>query len=280
MNFNGWHFSLYFWKDYVEIALFTLPFFLFSLWLQQDKTKPLLLYFYGYCTVYAITLLSGFSSVSDALLVSSPFALICFIIIHQQILQKNFVSLVALKEPESSHTSSAWPELLVRAMLSYANHQKSLVMVIEKKDALMSLLEYPFILESPLSENLLSHFTQASLFDPNHFSWIRSNGKLAALNCSWKKNSLDQWLTQTEQKEQWLHDALFYASKTDALFLHCDHVSRTFTLVHKSSLERHLSAHTLLLLLKQHIPFTSCLKKGASHVIKANKKLSTEHTLS
>ena len=114
-----------------------------------------------------------------------------------------------------------------------------------------------------LQEGLIDYLVSSDSFVKNEIIWIQETGTLVGLNSSWQKTSLDIWLTQ-EVKEQapWLQEALFFTTKTDALYLKTDSLSRTFTLVSQGKVVEKISAHAAVRTLKNYLGHFEPAKKG------------------
>ena len=225
-----WHFDLYRWQDGFEILLISGLFYYLSVWLSQDKQKPLLLTFYGYCSGLLIADYASLTTISTLLLLFLPIACTVFLIIHQNTLQKNFITLHALTP--SQKPSVDWIELVIRAGLTAASDNKSLTCIIEKKQALETIIFSQQCISAPLSLDILRLITTSNLYNPHQMLWIDSHARVHAFNALWQKNSMTEWLSQeVQEQEPWLRDALFFTTKTDALFIKLIPETRTFTLI-------------------------------------------------
>src|SRR3989338_8316527 len=96
-------FHIYRWRDVIEIIFLSGVFYYFCLWLKQDTQKPLLLTFYTYVFTLTIAYFTGLPTVTFILTSFFPVLLVCFIIIHQSTLQKNFIALHAIS-PKTTAT--------------------------------------------------------------------------------------------------------------------------------------------------------------------------------
>jgi hypothetical protein len=238
-----WHFDLYRWQDIVEILFISSFFYYFSVWLSQDKQKPLLLIFYGYCITLLIADYAHLPTISTLLLVFLPIACTVFLIIHQNTLQKNFVSLHALTPLQKP--SGDWIETLIRTGLTAASDNKSFTCIIEKKQSGETVLTSSYFLNAPLSLPLLRIITTSTLYNPEHMLWIDTHARVHSFNALWKKTSVTEWLSQeVQEQEPWLREALFFTTKTDALFIKLIPATRTFTLIaHGKVIQNALAQH-------------------------------------
>ena len=131
--------SFWWWRDPLEILFFITIFYFFSLWLKKDRQKNLLFYFYCYCCVIIIAFYAQLPTLSTMLFLSAPVALMLFILVHQETLQKNFISLKNASAPKILPTD--WLEELLRTCLVAINNNKEVLCVIEHRNNLETFLE-------------------------------------------------------------------------------------------------------------------------------------------
>ncbi len=81
------------WRDCLEIIFFASLFYYLTLWLKKDKTKNLLPYFYGYCLITFCAYMLELTTVTSLLFLFTPAAVMLFILMHQDTLQRNIVAL-------------------------------------------------------------------------------------------------------------------------------------------------------------------------------------------
>ena len=252
--FNNWFwksFYIFRWQDFIEIALISAVFFYLSCWFKQDHNTRLLSTFYGYCSAIIITYLIHLPVITTALITFAPITLMCLIVLHKETLQKNFISLHALHHPEP--TQEPWQELLVRTALASMSNDQNFSCIIEKKYDLQTILETNQYLHAPVTLTLLTLITKQNTLEPNKLIWLTETGELKAINTSWKKNSLETWLSQEAQElDSNKQNALFFTTKTDAIFLSLDAYSRTFTLIQAGKILEKLSAPAVLTILKHN----------------------------
>ncbi len=196
-----WYFSIFCWQDIVEIVFFAGSIFYLSLWLKQDTNQSLLAIFYGYCGAFLMAYHLELFTVSTALITFAPIAVAICLILHQSTLQKNFIALHNITT--ATNMREDWLEIIMRSALVALGENKPLTGVIEKKQALDTLItsDHPF--DCPVSEGLFHVLLHSAAFNTQKMIWIDHNGKLKAINATWKKNSVDEWLAQ-EVKEQGL----------------------------------------------------------------------------
>lgn len=259
-----WQLGIFGWKDIIEILFLSGVFYYISCWLKRDFQKPLLLYFYGYCGLFIVTHYAHLNTISSSLLLFAPVIAIGFIVLHQETLQRNFIMLHNITP--SPHQSEHWTESLIRASLVGVSNNKQIRCLIEKKDALTAAIECPVFLESTITQGLLDMLIDSNSFDSDKMVWLKQDGTLKGINCTWKKTSVEEWLAQeVKEQEEWLQDALFFTSKTDALFFLINPTSRTCTLVAQGKVIERVSAHSALKTIKRYLGLLEPLQKGESH---------------
>lgn len=272
-----WYFNIYAIKDVLEITLFSTVIYYFSIWLKQDRQKQLLMSFYGYCTLLTVCHFTHLQAAGTALLLFAPVALIIFVMLHQELLQKNFISLHNITP--SNQIEQEWTETLIRSCLIAISSERPICCIIEKKQSLSDLLTAPYRINCKLSEGLLDLLINSNTFEPNKMIWLQDNGILCAINSTWKRTSIDTWLArEVKEQEPWLQDALFFTSKTDALCFKINEQTRTFTLVAQGKVLEKVSAHAALKTIKKYLGHFEVSKKGEIHAT-GHKVSSTQQSI-
>lgn len=225
------------WKDIVEITAFSALFYYIALWLKKDSQKNMLLSFYAYCAVWGISSLAGFVTVSSFLVAYSPLALTLLVIGHQHSLQKNLVALHKIQATKQPATN--WVEALMRTILVTLNDNKSITCLIECTNDLSDLIQAPFVIKAPISEQLLAMVMQNNAFDDTKMVWLQDTGTLMAINSQWN-HALETPVSDTQAT--WHEDALLFTAKTDALMIHADAQSRLFTIISNGTTYEQLMA--------------------------------------
>lgn len=270
------HWYIFRWQDIIEILAFSGGILYLSLWLKRDTITPLLGFFYGYCTIFLAAYYFELFTLSTALLTFAPITVAICLMLHQGTLQKNFIALHAITSKEKK---ADWIDLVIRSSLVALGENKPITAIIEKNKALNTLLTSTYPFDCQLSEGLLQVLINSKTFSSTDMLWINNTGKLRAINSQWKKSSVDEWLAQeVKEQEQWLQDALFFTTKTDALFFKLNPKTRTFTLVAQGKILQHASAHAALRMIKKYLGLTAQEKETDYAHIK--KTSSSEHTLS
>jgi hypothetical protein len=272
-----WYFNIYDLKDILEITFFSSAIYYFSAWLKQDRQKQLLMSFYGYCTLLTICHFTNLYTAGTALILFAPVALIIFIVLHQELLQRNFITLHTITP--AHYAEQDWTETLIRSCLVAVSSQKSIYCIIEKKQNLSNLLTAAYRIDCKLSEGLLDVLIRSDSFESNKMIWLKDNGTLCAINSNWKRNSIDTWLAQeVKEQEPWLQNALFFTSKTDALCFKINEQTRTFTLVAQAKVLEEVSAHAALKTIKKYLGHSEVSKKGEIHAT-GHKVSSTQQSI-
>lgn len=244
-------------KDTLEILFFTIILYYFSLWLKKDKRTNLLIYFYGICIIFSLSTFFQLYTISSFFMGVSPIILLLFIIFHQDILQKNFITMHN-KPLLIQQESADWLENLIRSSLHAINNNKQLLCVIEHTSDLKPFLNPAFIFNSPLQTNIVTLLIDSSSFDQQKMIWCNTNGKLIAINTTWSfspsGNNIDNTIPV------WQQEALLMTLKTDTILFKANPDTRLFDLIIKGTLYEELSCHNTLALIKKHV--TPVFNKG------------------
>ncbi len=257
------------WSDITEIMLISTAFYYSALWLKKDHDKNLLAYFYGYLFFIFATHGLELTTLSSMLLLFSPAVAMLFMFMHQQVLQRNFVSLknitLATQAP-----SPDWLSSIMKATLTMLTHNKNIIILIEHTDALSPHLHSPELLDVPITDGLISLlFNKVSR--PEYLCWISSAGMLRGINVNFKAS----WHPDAYQtKVAWIDDAVAYTTKTDAVILFADAAQHDYSIVHNGIVKKGLmmeQAHTLIKkLISYQIPLP---KKGLSYGVTSQTNL-------
>jgi hypothetical protein len=269
------HLSLYSWKDICEVLFFTSIVYYFSIWLKRDRQKPLLLSFYAYLTVITFSYYANLFTITTLLITFAPVGLVLFIVLHQETLQRNFISLHNITPKEDY---GDWVEHMIRSCLVAVGNNKPIHGLIEQRDNLTEFLHISHRFESIITKGLLDVLTQSTSFNSEKIIVIKDNGTLIGINGTWKKSSVDTWLAaEVKEQEQWAQDALFFTAKSDALYFSIDPSTRTFTLLAQGKIIETVSAQAARKTIKQYLGHFN--DKG-EHYAKSDKATSTKQSLS
>ncbi len=240
---------IYYVKQALEIFFFSGIVYAFSLWLKKDKRTNLLLYFYGYYITFSCAFFLNLTTVSLFLLYSSPLALLLFILFHQEVLQRNFIALTKTHVANTNQTDQ-WLENLIRICLHHMNNNSCLYIVIENHSDLKPFIQSNYLLNSPISLELLSLVTESPHFDSKKIIWCNSAGTIIGINGSWH--------IATDSSQQisipsWQQEALLMTLKTDTIVFKVNSIKRSFEVVLKGILYDAVSAPQIVPFIKKNL---------------------------
>ncbi len=244
--------SLVPWRDYGEIFIFTTLIYSFLSWLKRDTQTNLTYSFYVYCILLCGSYYAQLSTVHATLLTGAPLALMLFIVLHQETLQRNFVMFKKAQKPQEF--SSHWIDELMRGSLTALNNNKELVIVVERNDSLKNILYAPCLFYADLKKDIFDILIEKHLCTNDYLVWVTQEGKLVAINAAWRINLDEEWITQEAQAlHKWKQDAIFVSSKTDAIIFKVNILSRTFNLAMQGKIAEEISSEQLLAILQRNI---------------------------
>lgn len=237
-------------KNSLEIATLATFFYYFSLWLKKDKEKNLVWYFYSYYFLFIGSWYLHFNVLNYFILYTSPLICMLLVIVHQDILQRNFIS---IKKEAPVTKGQEYLEQLLRTALSTLNKNKNFTCILEHIYDLKPFIKSDFYLKADLTQECLSYLIENPSFDEHKFVWCSTQGYIIAINTQWKIHQT-QALPEIHYSEmQWKEDAILITSKTDAAVIKGNPTTRLFDLVIKGQVHEKLSAHQMLQLLKIQI---------------------------
>ncbi len=262
-------FYFFLWRDIVEILFFTALIYYFTLWLKKDRTKNLLPYFFGYCLITFIAWTIQLPTITPLLFAITPAALMIFILMHQETLQRNLVALKNIT-PATVYTED-WLETLLQSCLVIINKNKHVLCVIEHHDRLDEFITAPLLINARLQKGILELLLESPSYDHRKMIWVDTQGRLRAINGSWKQLQSNKTMYQQDVQ---IEDALLYTAQTDALMFQIDPVTRSFTIVAHEKKFEHVTAHHALQLIKKHIrPSKQTVTKGEFHETAKNNHI-------
>lgn len=245
-------FSVIPWQDYGEVLIFSSLIYSFLSWLKKDIQKNLTYPFYVYCILFCGSYYVQLSTVHAILLSGAPLALMLFIVLHQETLQRNFVMFKRAQKPQEF--SSHWIDELMRGSLTALNNNKELVIVVERNDNLKNILYAPCLFYADLKKDIFDILIEKHICTNDYLVWVTQEGKLVAINAAWRINLDEEWITQEAQAlHKWKQDAIFVSSKTDAIIFKVNVLSRTFNLVMQGKIAEEISSEQLLAILQRNI---------------------------
>ena len=239
-------------RDITEILFFAAAIYYIQLWLKKDKTRNLILGFYIYCALFCASYYADLPVLRFVLFVFAPALAMIFIILHQETLQKNFITLSnpAIPLDDKGH----WINELVMCSLTALNRHKDIIIVLERNDHLKSIIHAPYFIYAELKRDVFEILLEKQMAGNEHMIWINQHGKIVSINSSWKTQLDEDWLTQeTEPMHLWKQQALHITSKTDALVLKINPLSRSFDVVNHGKIVEGMNAETVSTYLKKQL---------------------------
>ena len=223
-------------RDAVEITFLTYFCYRWLRWLQSDKQKPLLRYFYSYSALWILSVCFEFSTLLFVLEYSLPLVMMLFVLVHQHTLQKNFVGLYKIKPAQKAENN--WLQEIVRFCLQA---QTDLYFLLEHTQSLSELVHSEITLHTPVKTALLQCIAQSTAFNPDQYFRVDTDGNLLGINVNWKKP-----LALTALEEQPLEKASYYLIDSDACMIQYAHKTRSFTIIIRQKIYPGLSATQVL----------------------------------
>lgn len=223
-------------KDALELLCLSFLCYRWLRWLQQDKQKPLLHYFYSYCALLIISSSLQLTTMLFVLNYSAPLVMMLFVLIHQHTLQKNFVGLYKIK-PAQADTAD-WLQHIIGFCLQA---HTDLSLLLEHTTDMHELINAEISLRAPVSRELLNFIARSPDFNPEQYIYADTQGHVLGINAHWKKP-----LALTALDEQPIEKASYYLIDSDGCMIHYTHKTRTFTIVIKQKIYPKLSAAQVL----------------------------------
>jgi len=263
----GWLLGLLCWRDLAEIAFFVLVFYGASCWLSRDKTNNLLPYFYGYCYGAFCAHVLGLQLVASFLFLCAPAAVMIFILVHSQTLQRNFITHKRVVEETQRE---GWVEALVSASLAAASDGKDVQGVVECSDSLKQFLFAQTAIGAPVDRGLLHVLFASQSYDASRMVWVDTDGRLVAINVCHRQSQLDNPAAVRCEGDlvcEWREDSALLSSKTDALFFRLDAHTRRFFVVAGGVAHDEMEMTHALYVIKKHVhgAVAADTKEGVSH---------------
>ncbi len=237
-------------RDIVEILFFAAAIYYIQLWLKKDKTRNLILWFYMYCALFCASYYADLPVLRFVLFVFAPALAMVFIILHQETLQKNFITLSnpAVPLDDKGH----WINELIMCSLTALNRHKDIILVLERNDHLKSIIHAPYFIYAELKRDVFDILLEKQMTGHEYMIWINQHGKIVSINSSWKTQLDEEWLSQETQKMHlWKQQALHITSKTDAMVLKINPLSRSFDVINQGKIIEQ-GTHQELLEIKGH----------------------------
>lgn len=250
-------------KESIEILFFSAVIYTILLWLRRDTDKSLLAYFYGYCSIFFVAHYADLPVIRFALFISAPFVAVIFIIMHQEMLQKNFINLV---RPAPLFETSHWVDELMKCCLMALNRHREIIVIIERQDQLKSLIHAPYFIYAELKKDIFDILLEKHVSTHDYMLWINQQGKIVAINCAWRTHIDETWIAkEAENIHLWKQQAIFFTSKTDALLFKINPLTRSFDIIMNGHILENVTAeHTARFMKKNLIQVKSTVKEKAA----------------
>lgn len=265
--------GLYTLQNYIEILVFSFVIYKILRWLQQDPTKHLILYVYGYASLMIVSQLSGCITLFWTMFILLPVAIMTCIIIHQKQLQKNFI-LASSKDltPQTMPTTN-WLDLFIRSTLLTSYKNKQLYCIIERTDHLAALLHAPCNLYLPLQKNIIDLILASNALENPSILWLTDSGIINSVNVSWQKILTNEILT-TQHQSMHQSEIILLTAKTDALVFSIDPSNKLAMIWYQGKSMHKLTIDQLMKsckeILYQKIEHKSFNKQGAHYAQQDN----------
>lgn len=242
------------WQDIIEIIIISTTIYYSALWIKKDSSNNLFRYFFYFSLFYLASHTTGLQTINTLLFWYGPVLIIAFIIFHQETLQKNFIT----SQRNQSHekiTNTQWLDILISNSLLNMHHVKATTCIIERSHILDALLHTPFILNTPIQEELMSMLCQSKSYDQYKSIWLTSQGILKGVNTQWThtKSAISTPDYKYSNSFFDLGQALVLTSKTDAIIFSLNPITRLFTLIIHDVVMQNLTAQQSLQLIKKNI---------------------------
>lgn len=255
--------GLYCYQNYIEVMVLSFLIYLGLRWLQQDHTKHLVLYVYGYSFIMVSSYLLSCTILFWIMFTTLPIFLITNIVIHQKQLQKNFM--VASSKQITTHTipSKNWFDVLIRSCLLASYHNKQIICIIERSQPVSSLLQTPYQLNVPIQHDIIELLFSSNALHTPCLLWINQSGNIISINSGWKQTVQDQ-LFATTSTEQHIEAIKMAIQRTDALIFSVDTSTHLATLWYQSKTLQNITIDQLLTFGKQILQLSTITKPVSS----------------
>lgn len=259
--FQFTHYLMIFkWSEFLEVIAFSCAFYFFAKWLKQDTSKKLLPLFFGYSFLFIVADAAQLVTLSTFLFSFAPVFLLLFIIAHQKILQRNFVTMQSITPATLENT--AWTHEIVKALLTTFAHSKDIICVVECDESLQTYLEEGIELNSFIHKELLTTIFNSLNFDATKIVYITKNGIIKKFNCV-IKHEFEQVAELTEYQK-----LLRLSKQLDCGIIKTASTSRTFDISLQGKVLENINAQQLLTILQQYLKKNKFIKDNNESIKK------------
>ncbi len=263
--------SIWSFRDVLEILLFSGILYYFSRWLALHVTRKLVIMMYSYCLLIIVAYALSLPLIFNFLVVGAPVACMLLMLMHQNLLQKNFV---VPQKIVPARRDQSWIEALVQSCMIASAQNKTVTIVIQHHDDIRAYIHNGCLIESPCHKELLLMLLQSATYNSESFVYIDSDGMIVSLNSVFKnvgdRPSCDSPLSATQES------ALVLSAKTDALIVHCDHGTCIFNVILRGSITSKLTAQSCTRLIDDYVHDLFTSKKGFPHDSQSSHSESTQ----
>ena len=195
-----------------------------------------------------------------------------FIILHQESLQKNFITLSNPAVPIKDQGN--WIDELIMCSLTALNRHRDIILVLERKDPLKSLIHAPYFIYAELKKDVFDILLEKQMPGNEYMIWINQQGKIVSINSSWKTQLDEDWISQeAEHMHVWKQHALYITSKTDALALKINPLSRSFDVITQGGIVEDMNAEAVTTYLKKQLLTGKRKERAVSSMQQTQKSL-------
>ncbi len=231
---------IYKWIDFLEISFLSVTIYYFSLWLKRDVQKNLAPGFFTLCSIIILSYALDMNNISNFLIIFMPSILMLFILVHQNILQKNFISIKNIAVPKIKNNN--WIDLFMRHCLNLMNQNKQITCAIEGRDNLEGFLINEININTPVNKEIIDLIVNSSIFKENKIVHINYQGDLLGVNAVWNTNNHTFWISEEVRNiEIWKQDSLLFSSKTDVLVFKLCPKKRNFDIIAQGKIMENLA---------------------------------------
>ncbi len=242
-----------YWRDIVEIMLFSSVFYYLAVWLKKNTYQNLVAYFYSFILLIFCSYALNLTSILYILACTWPIVCMLFILFHQKTLQHNFI---ALKQKSDTKLIPVdWLEIVVVHALQAINNNKPIYCIIEATDSMQEFIEQstsfntPISINAPISENLFSLIETSAIVNYQKMLYLQNSGILKSINTQWsisQQSSQSPLDNRAKQSDSWEYETLLRIQHTDAIAFFGDPTTHSFTLLTSHDRIPYLSAQNLL----------------------------------
>lgn len=268
------HLIILTWRDLIEIIFFSTVFYGIMRWLQHDRAKPLLPYFYGYCALVFATHALHLSTITYCLFLFSPAIIMLFMFMHQDILQRNMIALKNITT--TSVVPHDWLATIMRSTLKGLHNKKSMLILIEHTEAIADLVIADYHMNSIITDDMLTMLIEHGLCTAQQMLWIKTDGTIQGVRTSFKASWHPNTYTNTQE---WIDDAIAYTSKTDALIMQSDAHTQTYSIAYSGTITHNLTTDQITQLIRKEINQSSgnTSEKGFPHDQRSAQEKEKQH---